>query len=94
MYDAGESIFSPVVDIKIDGSSAIDGVSADGSDTDIHAVAHGISVKAPAGALVSVNSVDGKVLYLLESVGLHTLPVAKGVYVVKAADKVVKVMVK
>lgn len=94
VYDAGESIFSPVVDIKIDGSSAIDGVSADGSDTDIHAVAHGISVKAPAGALVSVNSVDGKVLYLLESAGSQTLPVAKGVYVVKAADKVVKIMVK
>lgn len=94
VYDAGESIFSPEVKVTVDGSSAIDGVSANDSEIDIHAVAHGISVKAPAGAMISVNSVDGKVLYLISSTGAHTFPVASGVYVVKAADKVAKIMVK
>ncbi len=94
VYDAGESIFSPVVTVTVDGSSAIDGVSADGSGIAVYAVHGGISVTAPVGTMVSVNTVDGKVLYLFSSTGTQTLSVATGVYVVKAADKVAKIMVK
>lgn len=94
VYDAGESIHSPALDILVDGSHSIDGIDTDSNDIDIHAVYNGISVNAPAGTLVSVNAVDGKVLYMFTSTGTTTVSVAAGVYVVKAADTVVKVLVK
>lgn len=94
VYDAGESIFSPVVDVTIDGSSSIDGVEADSDEVSITTVARGIRVKAPAGMEICVSGVDGKMLYIIRSKGYQTIPVASGMYLVKAGGTVAKVMVK
>lgn len=94
VYDAGESIYSTPVEVIVGVTVGIDSPETDADNIDIHATDNGISITAPAGTLVSVNSVDGKVIYMYTSAGTQIVPANTGVYVVKAADKVAKVLVK
>lgn len=97
VYDAGESIFSPAVEVKVDGTSSITDVTTDAASADdviITPAYHAISITAPEGTPISVVTVDGKLLYHITSCGQQTIPVAPGIYVVNAAATSAKVMVK
>ena len=97
VYDAGESIFSPAVEVKVDGTSSITDVTTDTASADdiiITPAHHAISVTAPEGTQISVVTVDGKLLYYITSTGRQTIPVASGIYVVNAGTTSAKVMVK
>lgn len=94
VYDAGESIFSPAVEVTIDGSSSIDSVTPDSGKISIHAVNGGIRILSPAGTSIKVYTTQGSLIYSLLSATDQTLPVKAGIYVVNAGTKAAKVMVR
>ena len=68
--------------------------SAEVAETTIYAVAEGVQVEVAEPTTVSVYSIAGTLVAEKVISGTSTIALAKGVYIVKAADKVTKVIVK
>ena len=67
---------------------------ADVAETSIYAVANGVQVEVAESTTVSVYSIAGTLVAEKVISGTSTIALAKGVYIVKAAEKVTKVIVK
>ena len=67
---------------------------ADAEATNIYAVAGGIVVEAAEATAVEVYTIAGTLAQSKVVSGVATIAMQKGVYIVKAADKVTKVIVK
>ena len=63
-------------------------------DIEIKAVDGKIIVTGCDGKPVTVSSIDGKLVYNAPGRSLTEIPVSGGVYVVKASDKVCKLIVR
>ena len=68
--------------------------SAEVAETTIYAVAEGVQVEVAEPTTVSVYSIAGTLVAEKVISGTSTIALAKGVYIVKAAEKVTKVIVK
>ena len=86
VYDLGESGASNEVVIGVSGLDEI------GASLAISTIPGAVVVKGAGEAAVTVFSIDGKTVYAGK--GDAVIPAAAGIYVVKAADKVAKVLVK
>lgn len=85
VYDSGESGRSEIVVPGVSGLAEVE------TDLFIGSENHSIIVRGAADSLVTVCSVDGRIIY--SDCGDLSLNVAPGVYVVKAGTRVVKVRV-
>ncbi len=74
------------------GTSSIEGAMS--GDIEIKAVDGKIIVTGCDGKPVTVSSIDGKLVYNAPGRSLTEIPVSGGVYVVKASDKVCKLIVR
>lgn len=79
-------------EIKLDGISSVAGILANG--VLINAAGGEILVTGLEGQTVSIANMSGILVYNAQANGDITVPVEAGVYVVRVADKVVKVVVK
>ena len=86
VYDLGESGASNEVAIGVSGLDEI------GASLEITTIPGAVVVKGAGEAAVTVFSIDGKTVYAGK--GDAVIPAPAGIYVVKAADKVAKVLVK
>lgn len=89
VYDLGESQASNEVSVILSG---VDGIAAK-----VAKIATGknvINIANAEGLAVSVVSVDGRTVYAGKGSNAMNIPVAEGIYVVKAGKKVEKVIVK
>ncbi|MBR4118814.1 MAG: T9SS type A sorting domain-containing protein, partial [Bacteroidales bacterium] len=68
--------------------------SAEIAENTIYAVAGGVQVEVAEATNVEVYSIAGTLVAEKVISGTSTIALAKGVYIVKAADKVTKVVVK
>ena len=68
--------------------------SAEVSETSIYAVAGGIMVEVAEATAVEVYSIAGTMVSSKVVSGAETISIAQGIYIVKAGDKVAKVIVK
>ncbi len=89
-YTDGESIFSNPVEVVY---SSVNTLPADAAAT-IFANAGRIIVKAPAGAPVTVHTLDGRCLYSFASTGIESMSVPAGIYIVRAGTATAKLIVK
>ena len=86
VYDLGESGASNEVTLGVSGLDEIE------ASLEITTIPGAVVVKGAGEAEVTVFSIDGKTVYAGK--GDAVIPAAAGIYVVKAADKVAKVLVK
>lgn len=91
VYNRGESLPSNEVLIAVSGVEDID---ADAIGANVTVEARNIVITDAEGAGVVIVAADGKVVYTAAGEARTAVAVAPGVYVVKVAAKVVKVVVK
>ena len=97
MEEYGDIFYEPTEPLHIEAkfSGVWDSVeSAEVAETTIYAVAEGVQVEVAEPTTVSVYSIAGTLVTEKVISGTSTIALAKGVYIVKAADKVTKVIVK
>lgn len=91
LYDKGESKASNTAEVTVDDNSGIDaattGIAIEGADK-------AIVITGAEGLEVIVSAVDGKTVFAGEATATLTVPVAQGVYVVKAGNTVAKIIVR
>ncbi|MBP3353703.1 MAG: T9SS type A sorting domain-containing protein, partial [Bacteroidales bacterium] len=68
--------------------------TAEATETSIYAVAGGVQVEVAEATAVEVYSIAGTIVAEKVITGTTTIALEKGVYIVKAANEVVKVIVK
>ena len=91
VYNNGESLPSNEVTIT---TSGVENIDADALGAKVAVEARDIVITDAEGADVAVIAADGKVIYSAAGEARTAVAVAPGVYVVKVATKVVKVVVK
>lgn len=91
VYDKGESSYSNEVAINVTGVS-IDEILAEG--TIVRSVRHAIEIRNAVDKDIYIYAIDGKLVYKGKGEEVTQVPITDGKYVVKAGDKIVKVIVK
>jgi hypothetical protein len=97
LADYGDIFYEPTEPLHIvaEFSGVSTGVEAtEVAETAIYAVAGGVQVEVAAATAVEVYSIAGTMVAERVVSGTSTISLAKGVYIVKADDKVEKVVVK
>lgn len=89
IYEDGESIYSNAADVRTTGVSDVTAAGVR-----IFSAARTLRITGAAGMPVTVAAPDGRLLYRIVSSGDDALPVAPGIYLVSAAGKSVKLMIK
>lgn len=91
LYDKGESKGSNVAEITVDDNS---GIEAATSAITIEGADKAIVITGAEGLEVTISAVDGKTLFAGEATATLTVPVAQGIYIVKAGNTVAKIIVR
>ena len=97
LADYGDIFYEPTEPLHI--VAVFSGVSsgvedAEATETNVYAVAGGIMVDVAEATAVEVYSIAGTMVSSKVVSGAETIAIAQGLYIVKAGDKVAKVIVK
>ena len=89
-YDQGVSSSSNVAEVTVGAS----GIEAATTGITIAATDKAIVVSGAEGKAITVSSIDGKTIFAGEGNAVTTVSVGQGIYIVKAADTVAKIIVR
>lgn len=88
VYDSGESIYSNTVRA---GRTALADATASGIE--INAVDGAVEVSGANGDIITVCTVDGALIASFRATAFERIPLAKGIYVIKAGAKTAKLQI-